>query len=42
MRVFTKNRVVTVGLTLAALALIYRNDMARDALTGNEKFLGIF
>lgn len=38
----SQNRLMTVALTIAALAAIYRIGPARDALTGDSKFLGIF
>ncbi len=38
----TKSRLMTVGLTLATLAVIYRVDSAKEVLTGDTKFLGIF
>ncbi len=37
-----KSRLITVGLTLAALAVVFRVEPAKAALTGEEKFLGIF
>lgn len=36
------NRLTTVALTIAAIAVIYRVPAAKDALMGDEKFLGIF
>ena len=42
MKIFTGSRLITVGLMLAVLAVIYRNDDAKDVLTGNDKFLGLF
>ena len=39
---FSKNRLVTIGMTLAIVAVIMRVEPAKAALTGDEKFLGIF
>ncbi len=39
---FGKSRLMTVALTLAALAVVYRIEPAKDVLTGDNKFLGIF
>lgn len=37
-----KSRLVTVALTIAAIAVLMRVDTARDLITGDDKFLGIF
>lgn len=39
---FSKSRLVTVGLTVLAIAVLMRVDMTKDLITGEEKFLGIF
>ena len=36
------NRLTTVALTMVALAIAYRVPAVKNALTGDEKFLGIF
>lgn len=36
------NRLMTVALTLAVVAIAYRVPAAKDVLTGDTKFLGIF
>lgn len=38
----TKNRLITVGLTVAVLAALYRIEPAKEALTGETKLLGVF
>lgn len=38
----SKSRLMTVGLTLAAIAVINRVPQAKEVLTGDTKFLGIF
>ena len=37
---FGKARLMTVGLTLVALAIIYRVEPAKDLLTGDRGFFG--
>jgi hypothetical protein len=39
---FTKSRLITVGLTLVVLAIANRYEPAKEAITGDSKFLGIF
>jgi hypothetical protein len=38
----SKSRLITIGATLVTLAVIYRVPQAKDMLTGDDKFLGIF
>ena len=40
--ILSTNRLTTVALTMVALAIVYRVPAAKDALIGDEKFLGIF
>lgn len=42
MKILTNSRLVTVALTVAVLAAIYRIDPAKEALTGDTKLFGIF
>lgn len=37
-----KKTLMTVAVTVATLAAIYRVEPARELLTGDTKFLGIF
>jgi len=39
---FTKSRLITVGITLLAIAAVNRVPQAKEALSGDSKFLGIF
>ena len=39
---FSKTRLVTVGMAVAVVAIMYRIPQAKTALTGETKFLGIF
>jgi hypothetical protein len=39
---FTKSRLMTVGLTVAVLAVLNRYEPAKNAINGDDKFLGIF
>jgi len=39
---FSKTTLKTVAATLIALAIVYRVDPAKDLLTGDKKFLGMF
>lgn len=36
------NRLMTVALTVAVLMVMYRVEPAKEALTGDSKFLGLF
>ena len=38
----SKSRMITIGLTLLTLAAVYRVPQAKEVLTGETKFLGIF
>lgn len=42
MAILTKNRLITVAVTLVVIALVWRNDTARGYVTGDTGFLGIF
>ncbi len=37
-----KTRLMTIATTLVVLAVIYRVDAAKNVLTGEDQFLGIF
>jgi len=39
---FTKSRIITIGLTLLVIAAANRYEPAKEALNGDGKFLGIF
>ena len=38
----SKNRMITIGLAVLAVAAMYRVEVTRNLLTGDQKFLGIF
>lgn len=38
----SKTRLMTIAATVAVIAVMYRIPAAKNALTGDEKFLGIF
>lgn len=38
----TKNRLVTAAVTIGVLALLMRVEPAKEFITGDSKFLGIF
>jgi hypothetical protein len=38
----TKSRLITVGLTLVVLAIANRYEPIKEAIAGDDKFLGIF
>ena len=38
----SKSRLITIGLAVTAVAVMYRIPAAKELLTGDEKFLGIF
>ena len=38
----SKTQLMTIAMTLGALAVLNRLDMTRDLISGRTKFLGIF
>ena len=38
----SKSRLITVATTIAVLAVLYRVQPAKEMITGETKFLGIF
>lgn len=39
---FSKSRLITVAMAVGAIALLNRVPKAKDAISGDTKFLGIF
>lgn len=42
MKILSNSRLITIAMTIAVLAVIYRVEPAKEFVTGDSKFLGLF